>query len=248
MDGIIHSIENFGTVDGPGIRYVIFLKGCPYRCLYCHNPDTWTMEGGKRTSVDEILIDYDKYKAFLKDGGITVTGGEPLLQIDFLIELFKACNERKIHTCLDTSGAVIDKNDKILMEKFDQMLKYLDLILLDIKHIDNEKHIELVGKTNKNVFDFLEYLEENKKTVWIRHVLVEGITNVPIYLEKLGEYLAKFKCIKALEVLPYHNMGQEKYKKLGIRYPLEGMDNLEETKAIDARKIIVEAIINNRKT
>ena len=246
MDGIIHSIETFGTVDGPGIRYVVFVKGCPMRCLYCHNPDTWLMKGGETKSVTEILDDYERYKPFLKGGGITVTGGEPLLQIDFLIELFEEAKKRDIHTCLDTSGIQFRRNKPEILAKYERLMKVTDLIMLDIKHIDPEQHKALTGQPQDNILDFLQFMEEQEKTIWIRHVLVPGITLNEEYLKRLGAYLAKFRQVKALDVLPYHNMGVEKYEKMGKEYPLAGVPEATKEQAIWAKDIILEAMKEER--
>ena len=158
MKGYIHSTESFGTVDGPGIRFVVFMQGCPLRCLYCHNPDTWDKEKGKETTADELLTEYNKNREFYKRGGITVTGGEPLLQLDFVTELFRKSKEQGIHTCLDTSGIVFNKNSAEQVSRFDELIKHTDLVMLDIKHIDPEKHKTLTGSQNSNVLDFAEYL------------------------------------------------------------------------------------------
>lgn len=246
MEGMIHSIETFGTVDGPGVRYVVFVKGCPMRCQYCHNPDTWEMAGGTKMSTDEILEDYDKYKPFLRGGGLTVTGGEPLVQIDFLIELFEKAKEKGIHTCLDTSGIMFRRNVPETYEKYVKLMKSTDLIMLDIKHIDPEEHIKLTSQPCENIFDFLKFLDEQEKEIWIRHVLVPGITLVPEYLERLGRFIAQFKHIKALDVLPYHDMGKEKYKKLGIDYVLKDVVPVEKEQAIEARNIILAAMKEER--
>lgn len=246
MEGMIHSIETFGTVDGPGVRYVVFVKGCPMRCQYCHNPDTWEMAGGTKMSTDEILEDYEKYKPFLRGGGLTVTGGEPLVQIDFLIELFEKAKEKGIHTCLDTSGIMFRRNVPETYEKYVRLMKSTDLIMLDIKHIDPEEHIKLTSQPCENIFDFLKFLDEQEKEIWIRHVLVPGITLVPEYLERLGRFIAQFKHIKALDVLPYHDMGKEKYKKLGIDYVLKDVVPVEKEQAIEARNIILAAMKEER--
>ena len=246
MEGMIHSIETFGTVDGPGVRYVVFVKGCPMRCQYCHNPDTWEMAGGTKMSTDEILEDYEKYKPFLKGGGLTVTGGEPLVQIDFLTELFEKAKEKGIHTCLDTSGIMFRRNDPEIYEKYVRLMKSTDLIMLDIKHIDPEEHIKLTAQPSENIFDFLKFLDEQEKEIWIRHVLVPGITLVPEYLERLGRFIAQFKHIKALDVLPYHDMGKEKYKKLGIDYVLKDVVPVEKEQAIEARNMILAAMKEER--
>ncbi|MDE6025082.1 MAG: pyruvate formate lyase-activating protein [Lachnospiraceae bacterium] len=248
MEGMIHSIETFGTVDGPGIRYVVFVKGCPMRCQYCHNPDTWEMAGGTKKSTDEILEDYEKYKPFLKGGGLTVTGGEPLAQIDFLIELFEKAKQRNIHTCLDTSGIMFRRNIPEIYEKYVRLMKATDLIMLDIKHIDPEEHIKLTSQPSENIFDFLKFLDEQEKEIWIRHVLVPGITLIPEYLKRLGEFIAQFRHVKALDVLPYHNMGKEKYDKMGMDYVLKDVEEATKEQAIEARKIIIDAMREKRRS
>lgn len=238
--GNIHSIETCGTVDGPGVRFVVFFQGCPMRCLYCHNPDTWTTEINKKLSVDEILKQYESVKEFCK-GGITATGGEPLLQIDFLTGLFKAAKEKNVHTALDTSGILFTQNDT---SKYDELIKYTDLVLLDIKHIDNEQHKILTGHSNKSVLAFAKYLSENNIPVWIRHVVVQGITDDEKYLSELGQFLKTLKNVHALDVLPYHDMAKGKYKELGIEYPLDGVRPLTKEQAIIARDTILSAMKN----
>lgn len=247
MEGMIHSIETFGTVDGPGIRYVVFVKGCPMRCMYCHNPDTWLMKGGETKTVTEILDDYERYKPFLKGGGLTVTGGEPLLQIDFVIELFEEAKKRNIHTCLDTSGIQFRRNKPEILAKYERLMKVTDLIMLDIKHIDPVEHKKLTGQPCDNIFDFLKFLDEQEKTIWIRHVLVPGITLNEEYLKRLGEFMANFTHIKALDVLPYHTMGKEKYEKMGIDYALKDVPEATKEQAIWAKDIILEAMKAKRK-
>lgn len=246
MEGMIHSIETFGTVDGPGIRYVVFVKGCPMRCQYCHNPDTWEMAGGTKKTADEILEDYDRYVPFLKDGGITVSGGEPLVQIDFLIELFEKAKKKGIHTCLDTSGIMFRRDNPETLAKYEKLMEYTDLIMLDIKHIDPEEHLKLTGQPCDNIFDFLKYIDEKEKVIWIRHVLVPGITLIPEYLERLGRFMAEFKHIKALDVLPYHDMGKEKYKKMGLDYVLKDVKPVGKEDAIKARETILGAMKKRR--
>ncbi len=239
MKAYIHSTDSFGTVDGPGIRFVVFTQGCPLRCKYCHNPDTWKPRIGKQMSSDEILEKYDSCKAFLKDGGITVTGGEPLLQIDFLIDLFSKCKKKNIHTCLDTSGITFSWDNR---EIFDKLMQVTDLVMLDIKHIDDELHKDLTGLSNTAVLDFARYLLEIDKTVWIRHVVVPNLTLNEEYLEKLGYFLGDFNNMKALDVLPYHSMGNAKYRALGMIPPLEDVADATKEEATQARRIILDGI------
>lgn len=241
--GNIHSIESCGTVDGPGIRFVVFMQGCPLRCKYCHNPDSWSTETNKKMSVDEILEKYDGIKEFVKSGGITVTGGEPLLQIEFVTELFKHAKEKNIHTALDTSGIFFNPNNT---NKIDALLKYTDLVLLDIKHINDEEHKKLTGMSNKNILEFAKYLSDKQIPIWIRHVVVKSITYDKKYLEQLGEFLAKLNNIKALDVLPYHDMAIPKYENLGIDYPLKGIEPTTKEEALNARNIIFESYKRNK--
>ncbi len=238
MKGYVHSIETFGTVDGPGTRYVVFVQGCPMRCKYCHNPDTWTPNVGNQMDTDEIIKDYEGYKEFYKNGGMTVTGGEPLLQIDFLTELFEKAKAHGIHTALDTSGIIYNENNAALMKKFDRLIQSVDLVLLDIKHIDPEKHKELTSQPNDQILAFARYLDRNNIPVWIRHVVVPGITDNEEYLTKLGEFLATLNNIKALDILPYHTMGVVKYENLGIDYPLKGVPALTKEQGHAAREIV----------
>ncbi|MBO5447386.1 pyruvate formate lyase-activating protein [bacterium] len=236
--GNVHSIETCGTVDGPGIRFVVFMQGCPMRCLYCHNPDSWGVGEtiGTKMSPLDIISRYEGVREFCK-GGITVTGGEPLLQIDFVTELFRLAKEKKIHTALDTSGITFVKDN---VEKFDKLLEYTDLVLLDIKHIDDEEHKKLTGHSNKNILEFAKYLSENKKPMWVRHVVVPEITFKQEYLFELGKFLKELKNITALDVLPYHSMAVSKYKNLGMEYPLENTPQLTKEQALQARNWIVE--------
>ena len=237
MKGNIHSIESFGTVDGPRTRFVVFTQGCPLRCKYCHNPDTWSTDINKEMSVEDIIKEYEGVKEFIS-GGITITGGEPLLQIDFITELFKVCKLKNIHTALDTSGITFNPNDTI---KIDKLLEYTDLVLLDIKHINDEEHIKLTGYSNKNILLFAEYLSKKNIPVWIRHVVAPTITFNKKYLEELGGFLATLKNIKALDVLLYHDMGKVKYKNMGIKYPLEDIEPLTKEQAVEARNYILES-------
>lgn len=237
IKGNIHSIETCGTVDGPGIRFVIFMQGCPLRCQYCHNPDTWQTDTNKLITVDEIMQKYDGVKEFVQSGGITVTGGEPLLQIDFVTELFKVAKAHGIHTALDTSGIIFNPENT---ENINKLLKYTDLVLLDIKHIDDEEHKKLTGASNKNILAFAQYLSEKQIPVWIRHVVVKDITLNEKYLKELGKFLATLNNIKALDILPYHNMAIPKYESLGINYPLKNTPPTSKEEAIKARNIILQ--------
>lgn len=218
IKGKIHSFETFGTVDGPGTRFVIFLKGCPMRCKYCHNPDTWEQTNAKEYTTDEIIEEILKYQKYYKNGGVTVSGGEPLLQIDFVTELFQKLKQYNIHTAVDTSGFPFDKNN---VEKYKELLKYTNLFLLDIKHIDNLKHIELTSKSNKTILEFAKFLSDNNKETWIRHVVVPDITTQKEDLLKLKDFINNLSNISNIEILPYHTMGIHKYEELGIEYPLK---------------------------
>lgn len=241
--GKIHSIETCGTVDGPGVRFVVFLQGCPMRCLYCHNPDTWEYNAGEIMTVTEILEKFDGIKEFLKNGGITASGGEPLLQIDFVTELFKQAREKNIHTALDTSGILFNNQNT---NKIDELLKFTNLVMLDIKHIDDAEHKKLTGHSNKSVLEFASYLSKKNIPVWIRHVVVPTITEKEEYLIRLGEFLRTLKNIQALDVLPYHNMAIPKYEQLGINYSLKNIQPLTKEQAIKARNIILDSYKGER--
>ena len=247
MRGFIHSKESFGTVDGPGIRYVLFMQGCPMRCLYCHNPDTWEIGKGEAVTAEEILKEYNKNRSFYKNGGITVTGGEPLMQTDFLIELFKLAKSEGIHTCIDTSGITYTESNSSYIQKLDELMKYTDLVILDIKHIDPEIHIALTKKDNTGILAFAKYLESKKIPLWIRHVIVEEYTDDPAYLYKLGEFIGKLENLAALDVLPYHSMGESKYESLGIEYPLKGMKSLDKQVAAKSKQYILKGIRDVRR-
>lgn len=242
MTGYIHSKESFGTVDGPGIRYVLFMQGCPMRCLYCHNPDTWRIGEGTPVTVDEVINEFIKNRSFYSKGGITVTGGEPLLQIDFLTELFKKAKEENIHTCIDTSGVTFNKEDTEYLSKLDELLKYTDLIMLDIKHINSENHKALTGWNNENILSFAKYIDSKNIDIWIRHVVVTGYTDSRDDLFNLGEFIGSLRNLKALDVLPYHTMGVNKYKELNIPYKLEGVRAVTKEAAKKARQVILEGI------
>lgn len=238
VKGAIHSIETFGSVDGPGIRFIVFLKGCDLRCKYCHNADTWDHNSEDMRSADEILDFAERYRGYWgEEGGITVSGGEPLLQIDFLLELFKKAKERGINTCIDTAVQPFTRNEPFF-SKFNELLKYTDLMLLDIKHIDREEHIKLTGKPNDNIRDCFEYLSELGQPIWIRHVLVPGITDNDDYLRRTREFIEKLSNVQRIEVLPYHSMGQHKFEALGIKYQLEGVESPTKERVDNAYEIL----------
>lgn len=247
MTGLIHSKETFGTVDGPGIRYVLFMQGCPMRCVYCHNPDTWKTGIGTKVTAKETIAEFNKNRDFYDKGGITVTGGEPLLQTDFLLELFTLGKKDNIHTCIDTSGITFLPDNKEYLTKLDALLNVTDLVMLDIKHIDSAKHKSITGFGNENILLFAKYLEEKNIPVWIRHIVIENITDSPDDLIRLGEFIGSLKNLKALDVLPYHTMGVNKYKELNIPYPLEGVKALPREKAIKAKEFIIDGIKKVRK-
>ncbi len=216
--GKIHSFETFGTVDGPGIRFVVFMKGCPLKCKYCHNRDTWSAEGAQLYTAEEVMTELGKYRNFIDSskGGITVSGGEALIQPQFVLELFKKCKQEGIHTAVDTSGYVE-------VEDVKEVLEYTDLVLLDLKHADALKHKDLTGVDNDKIKSFTEYLSDINKPVWIRYVLVQGYTDDEADLLAAHEYLKNFKNIEKIEVLPYHAMGKIKWDNLNVDYPLEGV-------------------------
>lgn len=229
----IHSIESFGTVDGPGIRFVVFLQGCPMRCLFCHNPDTWDVkaEGQYQMTPEELLSEVKKYKNYIKKGGVTVSGGEPLVQAEFVADFFRLCKINNIHTALDTSGVIFSESAR-------KALQYTDLVLLDIKTTDDTLHKIYTGCTRDNNHRLLEYLQEIGKPVWIRHVVVPGYTYNDQRLKALSEYLSQYTVIERVELLPYHTMGRFKYQNLGIKYPLEGVKDLSADELAHAKGIL----------
>jgi len=246
MKGRIHSLESFGTVDGPGVRYVVFLQGCPMRCAYCHNPDTWEMSGGIEMEASEIISQYERNRGFYKEGGITVTGGEPLLQVDFLIELFQMAKEIDVHTCIDTSGITYNTNNTEYIKKLDELMELTDLVMLDIKHIDPEKHMELTKQPNPGILAFAAYLNSKNIPMWIRHVIVPGITDDPKYLYDLGYFIGEYKNLRALDVLAYHTMGKSKYENMGLIYPLGDLPGMDKTKIPELKQFILNGIRDRR--
>ncbi|MBO4293289.1 MAG: pyruvate formate lyase-activating protein [Clostridia bacterium] len=229
----IHSFETFGTVDGPGIRFIFFMQGCALRCKYCHNRDTWRRNGGKKLSVDELIEKILKYKNYISpNGGVTASGGEPLLQAPFLIELFKQLKKEGIHTCIDTSGMFA------ITDEIKELLSLTDLVLLDIKHIDDNKCKDLVGVSNKLELEFAKYLSDNGNKMWIRQVLVPGYTDDEEDLLRLKEFLSTLKTVEKVELLPYHNMGKYKWSDLGVEYDLENVKPATQEDVDRAKKIL----------
>ena len=238
MKGYIHQLESFGSVDGPGVRFIIFFAGCPLRCKYCHNPDTWDMMKGKQYTADELLDEAITCREYWgTKGGITVTVGEPLAQIDFLLELFTNAKERGINTCIDTAGGPFTREGE-WFEKFKQLMNVTDVLLMDIKHINEEEHIKLTGHTGKNIIEMFRYLDEINKPVWIRHVLVPGITDNDEYLIQTRDFIRTLGNVQRVEVLPYHGLGAMKYKDLGIDYVLKDTNSPTAERVQNARKIL----------
>ena len=236
--GRVHSVETFGSVDGPGIRFLIFLKGCSMRCRYCHNPDTWDPETDDLRTADELLTQAMRYRSYWgREGGITVSGGEALLQIDFLTELFRKAKAKGIHTCLDTSGQPFTRREPFF-SKFAELMKYTDLLLFDLKQIDDAKHRELTGRTNRNILDCARYLSDIGKPIWVRHVLVPGVTDNDDDLHALRAFIDTLQNVKRVEVLPYHAMGTYKWEQLGIPYTLKDVSAPSEERVRNAEHIL----------
>ena len=239
--GYIHSLESFGSVDGPGVRYVIFLSGCAMRCQFCHNPDTWNMQAGTPYTADELLEKALIYRSYWGcKGGITVSGGEPLLQIDFLLELFTKAKEKGVHTTLDTCGNPFTREEPFF-SKFEKLMEVTDLVMLDIKHMDEEQHVLLTGQKNDNILDMAKYLSDTGKSMWIRHVLVPERSDRDDYLWKLHDFIEKLDHVERVEVLPYHTLGVYKWKELGIPYGLEGIEPPTQERIQNANEILKTA-------
>ena len=236
--GYIHSLESFGSVDGPGVRYVIFTSGCAMRCQFCHNPDTWNMQSGTPYTSDELIAKAVKYRTYWgSKGGITVSGGEPLLQIDFLTELFQKAKEEGIHTTLDTSGQPFTKEEPYF-QKFQKLMEVTDLVMLDLKHMDEEQHRMLTGHTNRNILELADYLSDIGKPVWIRHVLVPQRSDEDVYLNRLRDYIRTLHNVEKVEILPYHTLGIYKWKELGLTYSLEGIEPPTKERIENANQIL----------
>ena len=239
MKGRINQLESFGTVDGPGIRFVVFFQGCPLRCQFCHNPDTWepNLEGvennGKGSgefTPDELVEEVLRYKNYIRTGGVTATGGEPLMQPEFLREFFRLCKEEGIHTCLDTSGAIYNEKALAVME-------YTDLVMLDLKTLDDNLHKTYTGATRENNHRWMEHLQKIGKPTWIRHVVVPTITDNEERLQAVADYISQYSCIARVELLGYHIMGEAKYQKMGIPYPLQGIPPIQPERLNEIREM-----------
>ncbi len=234
----VHSVESFGAADGPGVRYVIFLQGCNMRCKYCHNPDTWNMNDGEEFTAEELLNKALRYKAYWKaDGGITVSGGEPLLHIDFLIEFFSLAKKSGVNTTLDTSGSIFSR-DKAFLQKFNMLMNYTDLVMLDIKEINPIRHKNITGHDNNNILDMAVYLSDINKPVWIRHVLVPEYSDFDEDLRELSDFISTLKNVKKIEVLPYHSLGKFKWENLGLQYELDNISPPDIARINNAEKIL----------
>lgn len=236
--GYVHSLESFGSADGPGVRYIIFLSGCNMRCQFCHNPDTWDIKAGKEYTASQLLKIANRYRPYWgSEGGITVSGGEPLLQIDFLLELFEKAKEMGIHTTLDTSGNPFTTEEPFYL-KWKELMKVTDLVMLDIKHIDEEQHKILTGKTGKNILEMARQMSEMGQPMWIRHVLVPERNDTDEYLHRLADFIKTLKTVERVEVLPYHTLGVFKWENLGIPYKLEGIDPPTAERVENAKRIL----------
>ncbi|HHU69262.1 MAG TPA: pyruvate formate lyase-activating protein [Thermoanaerobacterales bacterium] len=235
IEGRIHSIETMGTLDGPGIRFVVFVQGCCLRCSYCHNPDTWDICGGNLLDVNMLMEKIMRYKPYMdaSGGGVTVSGGEPALQPDFVSELFKMCKEEGIHTALDTSGYSSKSSYK-------RIIPFTDLVLFDIKHINPNSHYLLTGKGNSKILENLKYIDSQRIPIWIRHVIVPGITDSIMYIKNLAEFLTKIQSVRLVELLPYHNLGVHKWRELGIKYELENVLSPSQDLLGEIRNVFIE--------
>ena len=244
--GRIHSVESMGTVDGPGIRFVVFVQGCPMRCAYCHNPDTWKESGGTLVTVERLVDEFEGNRAFYRNGGITVSGGEPLLQPEFVGDLFRAMHENprgRVHTCLDTCGYAYDPEHP---ERFEGLLAETDLVLLDIKHADPGAHRDLTGRSPGRIVAFGEELARRRVPAVIRHVVVPGITDSVEECRLLGRLIAPWGNVVGLEMLPYHTLGVEKYERLGIPYRLAGVPQMDKARIPELRSAVRQAMAEER--
>lgn len=236
VKGSIDSVETMGLVDGPGIRYVVFLQGCKLRCLFCHNPETWKMEEKNMTTAEELIDKIKRYKNYFgKEGGVTFSGGDPLCQPEFLLECLKQCKQEEIHTCLDTSGVGCNK------ELYPEILSYTDLVILDIKAVTPEAYKKMTGYPMKDFSEFLELCQKLEKKLWLRQVIVPGINDTEEYILELKKYIKNIKNVERVELLPYHLYGVEKYKKLGISYRLDGVPAMKKEDLDKLNQILQES-------
>lgn len=220
IKGRIHSFESMGLVDGPGIRVVVFLQGCPLRCKFCHNPDTWVFGEGTEVTPEELVAKIEKFKPYFKDnGGVTFSGGEPLMQKEFLLQCLKLCKSKGIHTCIDTSG--VGTGD------YDEILENTDLVLYDVKHVTREGYKDLTGLELKETLNFLEAMKKHNTNIWIRHVVVPGITDSKDHLNNVKAFIDSIPNVLKVELLPYHVLGANKYEVMGIEYPLKGLEPMD---------------------
>ena len=241
IKGKIHSIESMGLVDGPGIRTVVFMQGCKLRCAYCHNPDTWKLNEGKEVTPDELIKKILRFKPYFEKsgGGVTFSGGDPLIQHEFLLEMLKRCKENGIHTTIDTAGYGNGN--------YDEILKYTDLVLLDIKHIDDEGYINLTGKNTDGINEFLKALNKSNAKVWVRHVVVPGYTDSKESMKKIANIInSKVSNVEKVELLPYHLLGVNKYEVLGLDYKLKGVNAMDKNKTKDLENYL-KSLVNNLK-
>ena len=243
MEGRVHSLETFGLVDGPGVRFVVFMQGCAMRCQYCHNPETWSGDSAEvqRFEPKTLFERIYRYRRYWgrdgKNGGITVSGGEPLLQMEFVTEFFQKAKKKGVHTALDTAGQPFSMEPEFL-QRFDALMEVTDLVILDLKEIEDDKHRALTGKTNQNILQMATYLSDHGKPMWIRHVLVPGLTDDPEGLKKTGAFIAGLRTVERVEVLPYHTLGLFKWEKLGIPYTLEGVRPPSEEEKKQAEELL----------
>ncbi len=238
IKGRVHSLETFGLVDGPGVRFVVFLQGCAMRCQYCHNPETWCTAGGQLWTAQDLLDRACRYRRYWgKDGGITVSGGEPLLQMDFLTEFFALAKERGIHTTLDTAGQPFTTEEPFY-SKFQRLMEFTDLVMLDLKHLDSQKHRRLTGWSNESILAMARWLSDHGVDLWIRRVLVPGVSDDTQELQAVRSFIDGLATVRRVEVLPYHDMGAFKWRQLGLDYPLAGVPSPDQDSVARAEAIL----------